>query len=301
MDNVMLQTAWGWQIALYLFLGGLAAGTLFVSALLDIRSKDAFKLTSRFGAWAAAIFLVVGVLLLLTELTMPLRGLLMWQSFSNLGSWMALGAWFLFVGIILTVLYAASLTDKLVARFAWLEKLRKPLSYVLLVVSVLIALYTGILLAVLASHPLWNTPLLPVLFTVSALDTGVALVVAYLAMKDERPEAEETRGKLEKATLILIAVEVVVIVALMAMVSSATEVGALSVSLLVSGSLAPVFWVLFVVLGLACPAVVAFMALRGKLAGSNGLRISVAGSILCLVGGCALRFLVLLAGLPVYL
>jgi len=301
MDNVMLQTAWGWQIALYLFLGGLAAGTLFVSALLDIRRKDAFKRTSRFGAWAAAIFLIVGVLLLLTELTMPLRGLLMWQSFSNLGSWMALGAWFLFVGIVLTVLYAASLTDKLVDKLAWLAKLRKPLSYALLVVSVLIALYTGILLAVLASHPLWNTPLLPVLFTVSALDTGVALVVIYLALKEEGEEVEEVRAKLEKATLVLVAVEAVVLVALLLTVSGATEIGALSVALLVNGTLAVEFWLLFVVLGLVCPAIVAFLALKNKLDGERGKRISLAGSALCLVGGCALRFLVLLAGLPIYL
>lgn len=301
MDNVVLQTAWGWQIALYLFLGGLAAGTLFVSALLDISYRDQFKRTARFGAWAAALFLIVGVLLLLSELTMPLRGLLMWQSFSNPGSWMTLGAWFLFLGIILTILYAASLTDALTTKLPWLLKLRKPLARVLVFVALFIALYTGILLAVLASHPLWNTPLLPILFTVSALDTGVALIAIYLALKDGSDPAKQIREKLEKATLILVAVEAAVLLVLLLTVSGGSEVGALSVSVLTSGSLAIVFWLLFVAIGLACPAIVAFMALKGKFNGANALRIPIAGSALCLVGGCVLRFLVLLAGLPVSL
>ncbi|MBR3258854.1 MAG: polysulfide reductase NrfD, partial [Eggerthellaceae bacterium] len=38
----MLQTEWGWQIAVYLFLGGLAAGALFVMDLINVRRPGKF-------------------------------------------------------------------------------------------------------------------------------------------------------------------------------------------------------------------------------------------------------------------
>ncbi len=312
MEQVMLQTQWGWPIALYLFLGGLGAGTLLVTALIDLKFKALAK-TVKWGAWAGVACLAVGTLLLLIDVTMPFRAIVLWQSFSNLGSWMAIGAWLLGIGIVLGGIWALAST------FEKLAGLRKPFRIIVMVLGVCIAAYTGILLSVLAAHPLWNTPLLPVLFLVSAVDTGVALTVIISAVFDKADPARETViTLLEKATVVLIAVEAVVLIALLALVATGSETGAASVGILTTGALAVPFWVLFVVVGLLVPAVVAFMAGKGAkkdaaaVAPAEGEEaaaeapkkkapLGLIGATCCLIGGCALRFLILMAGIPVWM
>ena len=91
-----LQNVWGWQPALYLFLGGVGAGA-FIAAMVAYFKNGQKKSSTVFASvCAAAVCLVVGLLLLLSELITPARGLMMWQSFSNFSSWMTIGAWVVF-------------------------------------------------------------------------------------------------------------------------------------------------------------------------------------------------------------
>jgi formate-dependent nitrite reductase membrane component NrfD len=303
MEDVVLQTHWGWQIAVYLFLGGLAAGTLCVSAVINLVTKDRFKKTVRFGAWAGTILLILGVLLLLIDLTMPIRGLLLWRSFVNLDSWMAFGAWFLFAGIIFAGLYALSSTEWITNIFKFLSKLQPVLAVIIIPISIGIAIYTGILLGVLVSHPLWNTWLLPLLFTVSALDTGVALVCGYATLRESKDQVglATLKRTLEISTVILILLEVAVLSVFLATVSSAGDVANASVQILTSGVLSLYFWILFIGFGLAIPLIVsAILVIRHEIAEKMRNVLPLLAISLCLVGGCTLRFLILLAGLPVH-
>ena len=45
-----IQTMWGWEPAIYLFLGGLAGGTFFISALVRLATKDRFQRLRGFGS-----------------------------------------------------------------------------------------------------------------------------------------------------------------------------------------------------------------------------------------------------------
>lgn len=318
MEEIALQTHWGWQIAMYLFLGGLAAGTLFAAVLIDLKCGESMRRTVRFAVCVATACLIVGTLMLVTEVRMPLRAMMLWRSFTNVGSWMVFGAWLLFATIMVSGVYALANIGAVTSHLPWLVKGRRPLGYVLLVASVCIAAYTGILLSALVAHPLWNTPLLPVLFTVSAADTGVALIASHLAWRRADDEVAGSVSRwLELATLVLVVAEAVALVALLATVSSFSEIGALSVSLLTHGGLAPWFWLLFVGCGLVIPlaasawshyqdhkAKAAPKAARADdvktMARSRRRVVLMSGGVACLVGGCALRFLVLLAGLPVW-
>ena len=88
-----LQTIWSWQPALYLFLGGMGAGAFVMAAVLFLIDRTRHRLIVCVSMWAALASLAVGLLLLLSELVTPLRGLLMWQSFGHFTSWMTYGAW----------------------------------------------------------------------------------------------------------------------------------------------------------------------------------------------------------------
>lgn len=302
----VLQTEWGWQIAVYLFLGGLAAGTMFVSGLINVRRPGTFAKATAVAAWCAVACLAVGLLMLLADVSEPLRALMLWQSFSHFGSWMTIGAWLLFFGIICAGVWAIFATvvaakgpEALAGKAA---KVVRGLAPVAIVFGVAIAAYTGILLSVLKAHPLWNTALLPVLFTVSAIDTGVALVALIVVLFAKGEEAKgAVHANLEKWTVILVIAEVIVLAGLLVVVGTGSTTGATSVGILLGGTLAVPFWV-FVAFGLLTPGALAFLAVRKAKAGAEAKpALGLLGSVLCLAGGCALRFLILLAGIPVWM
>lgn len=317
-----LQSVWGWQPALYLFLGGMGAGAFIMAAILYLKDGERHGKIVCASMWAATISLVVGLLLLLLELVTPLRGLLMWQSFSYFTSWMTYGAWGAFGAIVVFGVSALLATHQVNAwiagRFASFEarehSIRKALAIVGAVLGAFVAFYTGMLLMSSGSVPFWDTLLLPMLFTVSAFDTGVALVeviAAALAKKEEL--AAEAKHFMECCVVVLVAVEAVVLAAflgsaLLADASIATgAAAAASASMFVSGQLAGWFWSLVVVVGLVAPFCMALCGLLSKKSaaaisedaapakvGVDALALS--GAVGALIGGCALRFLVLAAG-----
>lgn len=300
MEEVLLQTQWGWQIALYLFFGGLAGGTLLVAGIVDCRHGEELKPTVSISAWIAVVLLIVGVSLLATETLMPLRAVLLWRSFSHFGSWMTIGAWLLVLAVIAAILYAASVTGGFTARMAWLGKAHRVFRAFAMVLGTCVALYTGILLYVLVAHPLWNTLLIPALFTVSAIDTGVALVMLILVCRNRDAGAgHEVVHKLEVTAVVLIVLEVLVLAALLATVSVGSVTGEKSVALIVNGTLAVAFWLGVVVCGLAVPFGIDLFSVAKNRPGVS-VALPVISATACLIGGCVLRFVILMAGLPVF-
>lgn len=315
----MLQTMWSWQPALYLFLGGMGAGAFVMTAVLFLIDRTRHRLIVCVSMWAALASLAVGLLLLLSELITPARGLLMWQSFGHFTSWMTYGAWGAFAAMAVFAVSALLATRPvgvwLATKWKWFEKhgvaLRRVLAVVGIVLGAFVAVYTGMLLMSAGGVPLWNTPLLPALFTVSAFDTGVALVeiVAILLSKKDSL-APKARVIMERAVVVLVLVECVVMATFLASMLGAdgqTAMGATAASsaaLLVSGGLAACFWGMVVACGLVLPLVMASAGLvlhrRGgkkpcpkRLQGAL-MAIGAAGA---LIGGCELRFLILAAGI----
>ena len=338
---IELQTVWGLQPALYLCLGGMGGGAFVMAALLVFVDKPNSERTVAVSMWAAVICLVAGLLCLLTELTNPLRGLLLWQSFSNYSSWMTFGAWMVFAAVVVFGLAAVVATDAtaaLVGR-AWKgfssrrAGLLKALSGLGLVLGACVAMYTGVLLMSAPGVPLWNTFLLPCLFTVSAFDTGIALVEIVLAVQAKRERlSRKAHTLMNVLVVVLVVVELVVLTALLLTMSggngaaegSGVAAAAMqSAALVVSGQLAPFFWVLVVACGLLLPLLMAIAGLMAKPKGPNvaadakaapdavvvesvpahplpaekASKASIIGATGALVGGCALRFLVIMAGI----
>jgi formate-dependent nitrite reductase membrane component NrfD len=303
MEDIILQTNWTWEIAIYLFLGGLAAGTLFVSAIINLATKDRFKKTIRFGAWSGTILLALGILFLLADVGIPGRAILLYQSFVNSDSWMAFGAWFLFAGVIIFGLYALCNTEWVTDKLKFLLRWRMALAVIIIPLSLGIAIYTGILLGVLYAHPLWNTWLLPALFTVSALDTGVAFITGYAVLCESKMKEglNHLKKSLEISTVILVVLEGIVLTTYLTTIASSGDVANTSVQLLTMGLLSPLFWYIFVGLGLCIPFLASMgLVIRHDLAEKTWDVLPMVGVASCLVGGFTLRFIILVAGLSIY-
>lgn len=175
---------WGLFVAAYLFFGGLSAGMFVATALLQLAHGNRFLRVVRAGSTLSLAFLLVGLGLLLADVAVPLRALDMASSFQNVGaSWMARGAWILAACSVLFLAYALVALVPRKSRMAL--RYRAPLLNALglagMTAALALAWYTGMLLGDAAGIPAWGTWFVPVLFALSALDTGLALSAALFA------------------------------------------------------------------------------------------------------------------------
>lgn len=294
---------WGWQIAWYLFLGGLGAGATLTS-LVASRAGSRFAAIERAGAILAGPAVAFGTALLVLDLGMgrrePWRLVYLYLNWQSPMTW---GTWILTLFIPIALLHALSVTGALAPRWErYVASVRQvcvraqsALKVAAGVLALSTAIYTGVLLSVPPSFPLLSSWLLPVLFLVSALSTGLSASVLVGYVRARRQGIELDLHRWSRIHIGLVVVELGVLLAWLA-VGSASQAGSDSVQLLVSGALAPVFWVVVVVAGLVAP-VLAFVvetAPRG-----HSCRLALAGEAGVLAGGLALRYLVLLAAVPV--
>ena len=289
-----MQTVWTWLPAIYLFLAGLSAGTFLAIAVLRFWKPGRFRKTGTIGAWAAVVLLAVGLLCLVAETEKPLQAMILFTSFVNFGSWMTIGAWLLLATFIEWLVYAVVTTPRLADEKVG-EGVKKALAIVGAVLAVCVALYAAVLLLSAPAMALWNTMLLPVLFLVSAIDTGLALVVIILAVGPDRADAHELMPWIEKGVCVMVVLELVALVAFVVMAGSGSNVAAaFSADQLVNGALAVPFWLLVIVVGLGAPLVTALTSTISKKEAKPTM--SVAGAVCALVGGFTLRYVILAAG-----
>ena len=290
---------WDGIIATYLFLAGLGAGAFALAALAGFVRPDAVKLRT-IGYVIAPIAVGVGTVLLMVDAKAGLMNPL--RFFGPLGNFSSIMAW----GVVILVAFMAVSAIALVVMLVK-KATPKALDVVGLVCAVAVAVYTGMLLGDAPGFPLWNPIVLPLLFLVSATSTGFAavLLVAHLM----KAEGLESLGFLRKAGLVLPVVEAVLIAALLGVVSgtggSAALAAAASVASLAFGAYAVPFWLGLVLVGLALPFCLELLqASKAKKAandGSGSTGLAVTGEVGVLVGGFLLRYLVIMAAVPVVL
>ena len=135
---------------------------------------------------------------------------------------------------------------------------------------------------------------MPSLFTVSALGTGIALLEIVLALfgNKEKSMLFYFEKLFRVLVVILAALEAAVLMAFIAAAFGNPDAAA-SAKLLISGEYSVAFWALVVGCALVAPIVA---ALVGLFANKELKVASLVGAVCALVGGCALRFVVLYAG-----
>jgi formate-dependent nitrite reductase membrane component NrfD len=285
---------WHWQIPVYLFLGGLAAGILFFAALYTILGKEKeMPTTVKWATFLVPFALVLGLFVLFLDLK---HKLYFWQLYTSirLESPMSWGAWVLMFITPLSMMWVASYIKELIPSWDWkfdilnkFEKLlivnRKAMAWVLIILSVILGIYTGILLSAFNARPLWNTSILGPLFLVSGLSTGVATIMWM-------SKSHVERTLLSKIDLILIGIELFFIIHMFMgfLASSAVQIQA--AELFLGGQFTVSFWVFVIILGLVFPAVLEILELRGY-------KIPIAiPAFLILFGGLMFRFIMVEAG-----
>jgi formate-dependent nitrite reductase membrane component NrfD len=287
---------WGWEIPVYLFLGGMAAGAMILTSLLALRRPERSP-TARWLAFAAPVLVSVGMGALFLDLAYKLHVLRFYLAF-RWTSPMSFGAWVLVLVYPVTLLFAlANLDDAQAERVGRLplagalalraralgQRWMPRLAWVNLGTGAALGVYTGILLSTLGARALWNSALLGPLFLVSGLSTGAAMLMLFPV------DAEERRFFL-RWDFLAIGLEVLLLVLLFVGLLTAGAEERAAAQLLLSGRFAAEFLSLVVVAGLAVPLLVEVLEARLH------LRVTWVAPALILVGGLALRWILVAAG-----
>ncbi len=198
MNSILLydvphKEAFGAYVALYIFFTGLSAGSFFLSTLAYGFGLKQYRALSRPGIVTAFLMLVIAPIFLgLLHMGQPFR---FWHTlvFLNPSSPISWGTFLLFSYPLFCLLYAFVIfTDRVeIARIVGLAGIPFAVS---------VHAYTGFILAFCSSRPMWNSSMIPVLFLVSAVVSGTALMILVYAgwcrCKGEAIDASHENGRL---------------------------------------------------------------------------------------------------------
>jgi formate-dependent nitrite reductase membrane component NrfD len=294
-----LDPVWGWEIPVYLFLGGLAAGVMVLTSLLWRRREDRSPAV-RGAALVAPLLVSLGMGALFLDLASKLHVWRFYLAF-RWTSPMSWGAWILALVYPVSILAALAGLDAAQAergvalcRRIGLGSLAcaaravgvahaPVLRWASIGTGVALGVYTGVLLSTLGARPLWASALLGPLFLVSGVSSAAALLLLLGASEEER----HVIGRWDRWA---IAVELALLLLFLVGLSTSGAPGKEAASLLLTGPFTAPFWTLVVIGGLATPL------LLGTLEARLRLRMALAAPVLVLAGGLALRWILVAAG-----
>ncbi|MFH0990013.1 MAG: NrfD/PsrC family molybdoenzyme membrane anchor subunit [bacterium] len=285
---------WGWEIPVYLFIGGLVAGIMVISGYFVLKGQWKKNVFSCFYLpHISLILLSAGMFSLFLDLE---HKLYVWRLYTTfqIASPMSWGAWILV--LIYPILFLNTLIripvqfqnkipifDKLSAFINKHPFLIKNIGIMNMLMGTLLGMYTGVLLSSLGARPLWNSSMLWMLFLVSGLSSAAAFV--HLITNDEYE-----RELLAKADNAFLTLELFVFGGFISGLLTSTRVHIEAVRLILDGAYAAYFWVFVILLGIIVPLGLQLLAVNHK------VKHTPVAPILVIAGGLFLRFIIVAAG-----
>ena len=200
---------WDLLIVIYPFITGLVAGAFIVSSLYHVFGLTKLKPVARFSLLTALAFLLVAPIPLTVHLGRPERALEMFLRPNFTSAMSGFGfIWMLYLILVLAevwlvfrqdivkyaqtssgikktiysllALHVYDVSEKAVAAD---HKLIKVLAFIGIPAACLLHGYVGFIFGAIKANPWWSTPLMPIIFLVSAIVSGMALlIVLYIVV-----------------------------------------------------------------------------------------------------------------------
>jgi protein NrfD len=247
---------WGLWVGVYDYLVWLEVGSLLVfttlAYVLDFKALKAIKPVVLLTGF---VVLVMALFLVLVDLGRMERFwfVMLYPDFGSMITWMVWlhSAYLLLLSAELGLLFWGGKKG---------EKLMKPLAYLSLPLGVGLIVVSGSILGVVSARPLWNTSMLPVMFFLSSLAAGSALLLLLAVVFWPKKQAKEYREVLERlsrivAGLMLIGVFAAALIALTALYQgSPGRTSALN--LILTGPYWWTFWIVHLLMGVTIPLII---------------------------------------------
>ena len=288
----------GWPIAVYFFLTGSLAGLYITSVIATLMKKEEWQPIAKIGAMGAVVLLLAAPVLLIIDLNQPLR---FWHLFvfMNPTSPLSWGSFFLLGDAVVCLVYAY---------FVLQGNLKMARVWGLGGLPIAIAGhgYTGFFLALSKARAFWNTALNPALFMISAMVSGLAvlIVLSNLWLRRYSPEMSQEQvvkyksviGTLLRLFIIFIVADLFLIGSDLTVLASSDPESYAMLQLLTTGEFAVWFLGIELLLGAVLPlALLSFPQTRRIPA------VQYASAALVIIGIFVMRVIIVIGGQSVQL
>jgi len=311
---------WGLWIAAYIYFIGLSAGSFLVSSLVYVFNIKAFEKVGRLAIFTALVTLILALLSVWADLGHEFRAwhVMVYPNFKSPMAWMIYLYSFYFLLILLEFYFinrkdfieGSDLKDwrgKVYRMLAMRSrdvsetavkrdyKMVKILATIGVPVAIMFHGGVGALFGVVAARPHWHSGMFPILFLLSALVSGGALLTMIsIIFQDGYNKNKETVILLGKLVLGLLILDVIFQVSEFLIAFRGGIPGHIAgLKLVISGKYWPVFWIWQVFLGTVMPIVI--LASKAK---RNPIYVGIA-CLLIFVGIFGLRLNIVIPGLAV--
>jgi len=289
--NIEHEMPLGILIALYFYLTGLSAGSFIISTFAYGFGMIRFKPLGKIGVVLATLLLVIAPLILLVDLEQPLRfwHLILYLRITSPITW----------GTFLLTLYPMNCIIYGYFMFKGDLKRTKIFGLIGIPLALLVHGYTGFILALGKARVLWNTAIMPPIFLVSAMVSGLAMMILVVIIKDYILQRKEEHDpallyNLSKLLVVSIILDIILIgIDLTVLLTSHTEAYKAAVMLL-QGGFSYLFLGVEVLLGAVIPLLLLLLPFTKRWI--PGLAIA---SILVMIGILAMRYIMVVGGLTI--
>ena len=288
------QKVMGWRTAAIQFLVATGAGAYLIGFIFNMIFPG-FTAISKIAVVLAAPVVLIGGLLTICDMGRKSQFFRVFLRPKT--SWMSLGAIFLTGFIILDLIHI----------FTWVWPSTSlagaphlTLGIITSIFAVLCLVYTGMLLGVIKSVALWSKAFLPVLFPISGLSMGTMAAVFVLALSklaagSVEVQTLEVLARLAAFNFFVIIIEAMVIgLYLGSMQTYGTAMN--PARALTHGRLAGAFWGGVVAAALVIPFISEAIKAYAAIGPVAMLVLAVVSSVIGLVGGFMLRYVVVYGG-----
>ena len=282
---------WGLWIAAYIYFIGLSAGSFLVSSLIYVFNIKAFEKIGRLALFTAIVTLVLALLSVWADLGHEFRAwhVMVYANFTSPMAWMIYLYSFYFLIILLEFwlvnrkdfiigaqsqdwkgkiyrilkLKSKDISEQSVARD---HRLVKILATIGVPVAIMFHGGVGALFGVVAARPHWHSGLFPILFLLSALVSGGALLaMVSIIFQDGYNKNKDTVILLGKMVLGMLILDVIFQVSEFLVAYRGGIPGHIAgLQMVISGKYWPVFWIWQVFLGTVVPIVILASKLKNS-------------------------------------
>ncbi|TKX32904.1 NrfD/PsrC family molybdoenzyme membrane anchor subunit [Campylobacter aviculae] len=300
---------WHWPIAFYLFLAGISSGAMITALFVEWMNPkrttpwDAFV---KAGVLIGPIAIIIGLTILIFDLSKPWNfyRLLIHYNFKSVMS----------LGVLLLLFYTPLCIIYMILRFRtnlkhsflggiinifngildFLEKYSLWLGRLIFALAAGVGIYTGFLLSAIQTYPLYNSPILPILFLASGLSSGIAACICFGILLFREEVSKEKTKYLLTMDLRVVPIEFLLLFTFfIGLYFQGREKAIIATLSLSHGFWAGVFWIGVVGFGIFIPSFIALTALKNHAYKINFILIN---TISVMLGVFALRMFILYAG-----
>lgn len=283
------------NIAIYFFLTGISAASFIISSLAYVFGMERFKAAGKIGAVVAPVVLIIAPLFLISDLLQPSRfvHLMYMFNFSSPVTW----------GSILLTLYPINCLLYLYFIQKGDPGKTRLFGYIGVPLAVAVHGYTGFILALAKGIAMWNTPLMPVYFLVSAMVSGTALLIILSIIKETvlknsrlinrffMKVEKDVIWELGRLLAVFIAVDLFVAFSDVVLLYASTPENAMVAKVLLEGPFRNMFLFMEISLGMVVPFIILMIPSLNK-----SYSVLMVTSVLVLIGIWAMRYVTVVAG-----